>query len=53
MVVCDRCGVTVPGDAPPLTWVVSVERSGTRRYCESCARENVRGIEGRLDSEWW
>jgi hypothetical protein len=28
--------------------------NGVRRYyCETCARENLRAIEGRLDSAWW
>ncbi|CAL9444847.1 hypothetical protein SUDANB54_02317 [Streptomyces sp. enrichment culture] len=22
-------------------------------YCERCSRENLRAIEGRLDSQWW
>ncbi|MEU2064219.1 hypothetical protein [Streptomyces sp. NPDC013455] len=51
-VVCARCGT--PADGPqPVTWTCSVE-SGVRRYfCESCSRENLRAIEGRLDSAWW
>ncbi|MEV0111819.1 hypothetical protein AB0H77_00995 [Streptomyces sp. NPDC050844] len=49
--VCSRCGTVA--DGAPLTWTCSVE-NGTRRYfCESCARENLRAIEGRLDSSWW
>ncbi|GAB7104346.1 hypothetical protein [Streptomyces phaeofaciens] len=49
---CDRCG-TRAEEPPPVTWTCSVE-NGVRRYiCEACARENLRAIEGRLDSEWW
>lgn len=49
--VCSRCGA-VAEDTPP-TWTCSVE-NGTRRYfCDSCARDNIRAIEGRLDSAWW
>ncbi|MFD7298149.1 hypothetical protein ACFV9W_33100 [Streptomyces sp. NPDC059897] len=48
---CARCGTTVR--ELPLTWTFSVE-GGTRRYfCDACARENIRAIEGRLDSDWW
>lgn len=50
---CDLCGTTVDGDVVPLTWATSVERGRTRLYCDRCARENARGIEGRLDSDWW
>lgn len=37
----------------PLEWVTS--RSGEREevYCTTCARQNLRAIEGRLDQEWW
>jgi len=52
-VMCDRCGTTVEGDEPPLTWSMSTEHGQTRRYCEQCTRENVRSIEGKLDSEYW
>ena len=24
-----------------------------RTYCERCAREHLRSIESKLDSEWW
>jgi hypothetical protein len=37
----------------PLGWVVSVEAGRTRTYCETCAREYLRSIEAKLDSEWW
>lgn len=52
---CARCGTTV--DEPPLTWTTSVETRGkdkrTVHYCDTCSRENVRAIEGRLDQDWW
>jgi hypothetical protein len=51
-VTCSWCGATAA--AMPLTWTTSTERDGRlRRYCEACAREHLRSIEGRLDSEWW
>ncbi|MFI9807333.1 hypothetical protein ACIHEJ_23725 [Streptomyces sp. NPDC052301] len=50
--VCARCGMLAAGPQP-VTWTCSVE-NGTRQYfCDACARENLRAIEGRLDSAWW
>ncbi|MDT9688282.1 hypothetical protein Q5762_07920 [Streptomyces sp. P9(2023)] len=50
-IVCARCGKTA--ETLPVTWTCSVE-NGSRHYiCDSCARENIRSIEGRLDSAWW
>jgi hypothetical protein len=37
----------------PLGWVVSVESGRTRTFCEACAREHLRSIEAKLDSDWW
>jgi hypothetical protein len=50
---CDFCGTSVEDDVPPLTWSVSVEVSGTKRYCERCTREHVRAMEGKLDADFW
>ncbi|PPS77704.1 MULTISPECIES: hypothetical protein [Streptomyces] len=52
---CARCGTSaeVLTEGPPLTWTYSVEDGALRRYCEACSRENLRSIEGRLDSAWW
>ncbi|MFE9776290.1 hypothetical protein ACFYOV_32455 [Streptomyces sp. NPDC005931] len=49
--VCARCGARAEGPTP--TWTLSVENGVRRHYCEDCSRENLRAIEGRLDSEWW
>ncbi|MFE6162122.1 hypothetical protein ACFQ7F_24785 [Streptomyces sp. NPDC056486] len=49
--VCSRCGTVAEG-APP-TWTCSVENGVRRYFCDPCARENIRAIEGRLDSPWW
>ncbi|MEW2394741.1 hypothetical protein [Streptomyces sp. NPDC046862] len=50
-VVCAQCGTSA--EAPQPTWTCSME-NGTRHYfCDSCARANLRAIEGRLDSAWW
>ncbi|MBB6076779.1 hypothetical protein [Streptomyces paradoxus] len=53
--VCARCGTSadVLTEGPPLTWTYSVENGVRHHYCESCSRENLRSIEGRLDSDWW
>jgi hypothetical protein len=37
----------------PLSWMVSVEAGRIRTYCETCARQHLRSIEAKLDSEWW
>ncbi|GAA1425849.1 hypothetical protein GCM10009601_33550 [Streptomyces thermospinosisporus] len=49
--VCARCGARAKGPQP--TWTFSVEQGEHRHYCEACSRENLRAIEGRLDSQWW
>jgi hypothetical protein len=49
--VCARCGTTAQGT--PLTWTYSVEGGVRRHFCGDCAREHIRAIEGRLDSDWW
>ncbi|GHD10134.1 hypothetical protein GCM10010313_31690 [Streptomyces violarus] len=49
--VCARCGTSA--EAPQLTWTCAVERGARRDFCETCSRENLRSIEGRLDSDWW
>ncbi|MFF3335058.1 hypothetical protein ACFYWX_36905 [Streptomyces sp. NPDC002888] len=50
--VCARCGTPAEGP-PPVTWTCSVENGVRRYFCEACAREHLRAIEGRLDSSWW
>ncbi|HEY5187238.1 MAG TPA: hypothetical protein VIM19_20605 [Actinomycetes bacterium] len=52
-VTCQLCGAVPPADAARLTWTSSMERGRTVWYCERCSRENLRAIEGRLDSEWF
>ncbi|MFI9562990.1 hypothetical protein [Streptomyces rishiriensis] len=51
-VTCARCGAQT-AQPQPVTWSCSVEHGVRRYYCEACARDNLRAIEGRLDSEWW
>ena len=50
---CDFCGKTAPSDETPLTWTTAVEHGRSMLFCETCSREHLRAIEGRLDSQWW
>ncbi|WP_367320944.1 hypothetical protein [Streptomyces sp. HUAS ZL42] len=50
--VCARCG-TRAEPPPPVTWTFSVENGIRHYFCGTCSRENLRAIEGRLDSAWW
>ncbi|MEU0689465.1 hypothetical protein ABZ350_21390 [Streptomyces uncialis] len=56
---CTRCGAEADAEGGagaegiPLTWTCSVENGVHRYFCDRCARENLRAIEGRLDSPWW
>lgn len=56
-VTCDRCGTPAPAGTPdgqaPLGWSCGVERGRRQWLCSTCARENVRSIEGKLDTDWW
>lgn len=52
MLVCARCGAPADGP-PPATWTCSVENGVRQYFCDICSRENLRAIEGRLDSSWW
>jgi hypothetical protein len=59
---CSWCGAVE--DPPPTTWSLApTERAtegradgptkGIAWLCEKCTRDNLRSIEGRLDSDWW
>jgi len=50
---CDLCGATSPGDEPPLTWSLTMERGQVKRYCDVCTRRHLRAMEGKLDQEYW
>ncbi|MEU2779020.1 hypothetical protein ABZ646_40720 [Streptomyces sp. NPDC007162] len=51
--VCARCGAPAADGPRPTTWTCSVENGVRRFFCDTCSRENLRAIEGRLDSSWW
>jgi hypothetical protein len=53
MTVCSFCGTVSETDDAPVTWSTSFERGQLRVYCEKCSRENLRSIEGKLDTEYW
>ena len=50
---CDGCGRQADGPTLPLTWTTGRERGRQVVHCDRCTRDNVRGIESKLDSEWW
>ncbi|WP_168218338.1 hypothetical protein [Nocardioides eburneiflavus] len=52
LVTCDFCGTQAP-EGQTLTWSTAVERGRRQVFCETCSRDNLRAMEGKLDSEWW
>jgi len=52
--VCGTCG-RIPEDETGgrLSWVLGVENGRKVWTCDRCSRENLRSIEGKLDSAWW
>jgi hypothetical protein len=52
--VCGTCG-RMPEDETTvrLSWVLGVENGQKVWTCDRCSRENLRSIEGKLDSAWW
>ena len=52
--VCATCGHSTAAEgAALLTWVRSVENGREVWTCETCSREHLRSIEGKLDTVWW
>ena len=53
-VSCTWCGTQAP-DGPPLDWSVQTSERGrgVEYLCSTCARANLRSIEGRLSDDWW
>jgi len=51
---CDFCGRQETDEATTtLTWSTSVENGRTRLYCDTCSREHLRAMEGKLEAEYW
>lgn len=59
VLTCARCGTSLDSEQDEesgmraLAWVSSRERGRDVYYCPQCARDNLRSIEGKLDSEFW
>jgi hypothetical protein len=54
LLVCASCGAAPADQAGArLTWSKSVDRGRTDWMCDRCSRDNIRSIEGKLDSDWW
>ena len=53
MTTCDFCGRQEDDQTALLTWSTAVERGRRSTFCETCSREHLRAMEGKLDSEWW
>jgi hypothetical protein len=55
MIACDVCGIEPASDeVPPLSWAVSFKHGATPSYCcATCARDNLRKIENRIDRSMW
>ena len=52
--VCATCGRTAPADGIALlTWARGVENGRDVWTCDTCSREHLRSIEGKLDTAWW
>jgi hypothetical protein len=54
---CSGCGASARDagalDAVPLDWSTAVEAGRPLTFCPRCTRDNIRAIEGKLDSSWW
>jgi hypothetical protein len=56
---CALCGTTLAvsddeqGSLAAIAWMSSHERGRDVHYCPSCARDNLRSIEGKLDVAYW
>ena len=53
MATCDFCGRQEEDGAATLTWTTAVENGRRRTFCDTCSRDHLRAMEGKLDSEWW
>ena len=51
--VCSWCGRTPEDESVRLTWALGVDNGRQVWTCDVCSRENLRSIEGKLDSPWW
>lgn len=49
---CAVCGRLAP-DGVPATWSMQRSGRGPQVLCDTCTRDNIRSIEGKLDEAWW
>lgn len=51
---CTTCGGEPEDESDArLTWALGIENGRQVWTCDRCSRENLRSIEGKLDSAWW
>jgi hypothetical protein len=56
---CEHCRTTLSvsddesGSLAALAWMSAHEGGRDVHYCPTCARENLRAIEGKLDPVFW
>lgn len=50
---CDWCGRQETDLVRNLTWTTAVEDGRPRVYCDTCSRDHLRSMEGKLDSDLW
>jgi hypothetical protein len=53
VLTCDHCGRQEQEGPATLAWSTAVENGRRRTFCDTCSRENLRAMEGKLDSEFW
>jgi len=53
LTVCATCGRIPEDESVRHTWAFGVEKGRQVWTCDLCSRENLRSIEGKLDSAWW
>lgn len=53
MRTCDFCGRQESDETKTLTWTTAVENGRPKSFCDRCSRENLRAMEGKLDSDFW
>lgn len=50
---CAWCGRQETDLVRSLTWTTAIENGRPRTFCDTCSREHLRAMEGKLDSEHW
>lgn len=50
---CQVCGRPVTDEVDRLTWVMDRRCDRISWTCSSCAANNIRAMEAKLEPEWW